>query len=1287
MFGADEDDGDFLSPAGGAKLASLFGLDKATAQGNESFQYTAPKQPKKGSGSAGPPSQKPTPPPGVPAVLLATAVHAYRYVNGQYTKQGKLGAAVLGSHTSREYKILLYASQQKQVTTARIHPGFLFTVQPSNYGTFYDDQLQNWSVMFESEKAAVDFCKEVCVAKGNSAPSLESVVTQDLVLGEGQAVESGDSLEVSYTGWLLQNHTIGQVFDSNVNKEKLLRLKLGAGKVIKGWEEGMVGMRKGGRRLLVVPPSLAYGAQGISNRIPGDSTLIFEAEIRRVKFVKDAGLDRLSLGSRDSAASSPAPSIECLGYEMPGQPPASAAPLKPGYETQGGVKFVKDAGLDRLSLGSRDSAASSPAPSIESLGYEMPGQPPASAAPLKPGYETQGGDPPTRAKSNSLNEQQADPSVTRMRDQPPAVAPQPVHMAAHPVATQGLPFRPIVPQQLQSGLPASSVALLPVSMTTAHPQPVMPGSAHAFQPYSYPQSTASTSQLQPVGQMYPAQPMPYQASGEVTSFLMTEARQHNTEIRLAVGKVADKVDQLASKVDDLQKQGGASLGLSSVSMETAMIMHNIQRIIQVKVVEELSACTARVSQLQLQLSEHQKKEMELRTQLSAALQEAEKQGSQTSTLQTQLAELREVSERAQSQYREEKQSRKQLQLRVSGLEEELGDLRTEKEGLEKTLTDRKRKWALERQRCEEEAEELRRSSQQEMESVRAQLKRARSSTDQAAAEQLREVSERAQSQYREEKQSRKQLQLRVSGLEEELGDLRTEKEGLEKTLADRKRKWALERQRCEEEAEELRRSSQQEMESVRAQLKRARSSTDQAAAEQLALLQAELEAEWQGKCDRSLAAAKEQHSRELAEVTEQRDSLQERVAQLQGKLSVLKQSREAEEQRLLQHQEQGEELQALRGQYSALQQRAGLMKQQLEARVRELESREVEQPSTGGDEDTAGEVKRVMNGVFQSLRGEFDLQESYTGKVVLAVIVNTIKLLTQQQDSVSGRSESEEEQEEEEQEEDEEEPEQEAAAQGNGLEPEVHLEEEGLKQEVQEIKQEVKPEQVSKEGDAKREVQVKEEEKEEAGPQQEGQPKEEVESEEEPPQLPVPVLSTGGRLAEGQGADRLEEAQSEEGVTARESPGDEVAESGEKTAVSPPTGEPEQAASPLWQEGEAERASTPPSPLAVTQGPPRNPPPLPNLNECPGTEGGSAAPQTSRAGDPHSAPSPQQSKDRPRIPEGCGEGDEDLFRRAAPTKPPPPPEEEEDELSLKGRPPPAPLFGEDEDDDDLDWLG
>ncbi|KAF3851708.1 hypothetical protein F7725_013480 [Dissostichus mawsoni] len=221
MFGGDDEDGDFLSPAGGAKLASLFGLNQEGSQGNESFQYTAPKQPKKSFTSAAA-TQKASLPPGAPAVLFATAVQAFRYINGQYVKQGKLGAAVLGNHSTKEYKLLLYLSQQKQVAAAKIHLGFVFTV---------------------------------CLAKANSVVPLEAVVVQDLSLGEGQAVENGDSLEVVYTGWLLQNHTIGEMFDTNQNKDKSLRLKIGAGKVIKGWEEGMVGLKKAGRRLVVVPPT------------------------------------------------------------------------------------------------------------------------------------------------------------------------------------------------------------------------------------------------------------------------------------------------------------------------------------------------------------------------------------------------------------------------------------------------------------------------------------------------------------------------------------------------------------------------------------------------------------------------------------------------------------------------------------------------------------------------------------------------------------------------------------------------------------------------------------------------------------------------------------------------------------------------------------------------------------------------------------------------------------------------------------------------------------------------
>lgn len=135
MFGAgDEDDTDFLSPSGGAKLASLFGLDQAAmGHGNEFFQYTAPKQPKKGQGIAATGNQSaPKPAPattGTSSVLFATAVHAYRCINGQYAKQGKFGAAVLGNHTTREYRILLYISQQQPVTVATIHLNFELMVR------------------------------------------------------------------------------------------------------------------------------------------------------------------------------------------------------------------------------------------------------------------------------------------------------------------------------------------------------------------------------------------------------------------------------------------------------------------------------------------------------------------------------------------------------------------------------------------------------------------------------------------------------------------------------------------------------------------------------------------------------------------------------------------------------------------------------------------------------------------------------------------------------------------------------------------------------------------------------------------------------------------------------------------------------------------------------------------------------------------------------------------------------------------------------------------------------
>ncbi len=100
---------------------------------------------------------------------------------------------------------------------------------------------------------------------------------QDLQEGEGALASAGSSVEVNYTGWFVD----GESFDSSQGRGPF-RLVLGAGMVIPGWDEGLQGMREGGRRKLVIPYSLAYGAQGHPAGIPPYSTLVFEVELLSV---------------------------------------------------------------------------------------------------------------------------------------------------------------------------------------------------------------------------------------------------------------------------------------------------------------------------------------------------------------------------------------------------------------------------------------------------------------------------------------------------------------------------------------------------------------------------------------------------------------------------------------------------------------------------------------------------------------------------------------------------------------------------------------------------------------------------------------------------------------------------------------------------------------------------------------------------------------------------------------------------------------------------------------------
>ena len=101
----------------------------------------------------------------------------------------------------------------------------------------------------------------------------------DTTVGEGAEAMSGQRVTVHYTGWLYNDGTQGAKFDSSKDRRDPFVFSLGAGMVIRGWDEGVAGMKVGGARTLVIPPDLGYGARGAGGVIPGNATLKFDVEL------------------------------------------------------------------------------------------------------------------------------------------------------------------------------------------------------------------------------------------------------------------------------------------------------------------------------------------------------------------------------------------------------------------------------------------------------------------------------------------------------------------------------------------------------------------------------------------------------------------------------------------------------------------------------------------------------------------------------------------------------------------------------------------------------------------------------------------------------------------------------------------------------------------------------------------------------------------------------------------------------------------------------------------------
>jgi peptidylprolyl isomerase len=144
-------------------------------------------------------------------------------------------------------------------------------------------RLSRRLVLAATAIAASSVATATIAQTGKTMTTPSGLQITDIKVGSGASPKAGQTCVMHYTGWLYENGAKGKKFDSSVDRGEPFEFPIGARRVIAGWDEGVATMKVGGKRILIIPPSLGYGARGAGGVIPPNATLIFEVELLDVK--------------------------------------------------------------------------------------------------------------------------------------------------------------------------------------------------------------------------------------------------------------------------------------------------------------------------------------------------------------------------------------------------------------------------------------------------------------------------------------------------------------------------------------------------------------------------------------------------------------------------------------------------------------------------------------------------------------------------------------------------------------------------------------------------------------------------------------------------------------------------------------------------------------------------------------------------------------------------------------------------------------------------------------------